>query len=71
MLNESDNKRVIVEGLRKPKKFVKYAKGGLKPRDKEVYISESEELCWKDVETKKISKVPVDSIAYILVGQLG
>lgn len=72
LLHEPDNKKVLFEALRKPKKFVKYAKGGLKPREKDVYMAENEEeLCWRDTETKKVSKIKVEEIMYILVGQLG
>lgn len=36
------SKRQIIDNLRKPKQFMKYAKGGLKPRLKQVYLSDNE-----------------------------
>lgn len=64
--------RMLTDDLRKAKRFRKYAKGGLKPRDKEVYLADNEEeLCWKDVESKRISKIKIDDITEILDGQLG
>jgi hypothetical protein len=63
---------MLTDDLRKAKRFRKYAKGGLKPRDKEVYLADNEEeLCWKDVESKRISKIKIDDITEILDGQLG
>jgi hypothetical protein len=29
----------IIDSLKKPKNFLKYAKGGFRPRDKQVYLS--------------------------------
>jgi hypothetical protein len=57
------SKKQIIDNLRKPRQFTKYAKGGIKPRLKQVYLSDNEEeLCWKDVETKKVNKIKVNSI---------
>jgi hypothetical protein len=66
------SKKQIIDSLLKPRQFTKYAKGGIKPRLKQVYLSENEEeLCWKDVETKKVNKIKVNSIQQIMTGQLG
>lgn len=45
---------------------------GIKPRVKEVYLSENErELCWKDVETGVIRKINVKDIVEICDNKLG